>query len=472
MYRALYENEDGKFGYLNKHGRSVISAQYELATDFAGGRAFVVDSKYKKYLEKGDEASWKKVQVSLIDRDGKVQANFHVSGAQAWGAIEELQSQTYLGFSSGDYLEWDNGGKHGIYDNKGKVVLKPEKSYKAILQITSDGFVYQGAGQKLGYSTLKGEKVIREKYVELKSLTPDRFIARREGKSEWYLLDREDNKLATYDELLAIPRVNLLLAKDGDSKILIDYEGKRVGKMEVYDMGYHNNPWTVEDRYTQAELVAEALRMTPNGFLGLNFKATPAKAAKSLGYNTPQDVRDAGYAGNFMELRKLILGDSYRLRTSFKEDVLQGEWERVTHDGFFYGSWELKDLRFTSSRLKAIRFSAYLDDSPSRALYEGFQKYVSQWGSKEISSKSGVYIAKNGPIYYLLILGKKGFSFVYAYESLLEGPIQNLASIVQDDMGGTPSVRVSGSQLPSGSTDAVEEFAADSVACVIDDGVW
>ena len=467
--RALYKDENGKFGYLNKHGRSVIPAKYELATDFAGGRAFVVDSKYKKYLDKGDDASWKNVQVSLINREGDVQANFRVSGALAWEVLEGLQTQTYLGFTSGDYLGWSNGGKHGIYDNKGNVVLEPDKNYADILQITSDGFVYQGTGGLLGYSTLKGEKVIREKYIELKSLTPERFIARREGKSECYLLDKEDNRLATYDELLAIPRVNLLLAKDGDSKILIDYDGKRVGKMEVYDLGKHNNPWTVEDRYTPAELVAEALRVTPNGFLGMTFKTSPVNAAKTLGYSTPQEVRDAGYAGNFIELRKEIAGNSCRLRTSFEENVLQGEWEKVTHNGFFFGDWKLKNLSFVSCRLKAMRFSTY-DDSPSQALYEGFQKYLSKWGCKEVSSEAGVYIAKSGSIYYLLILGQKGFSFVYASESLLDGTIQQLASIVQNDMGGRPTVQMSESQLSVGSNyvkDDMSQAELDSAAAFV-----
>lgn len=440
--RARYQSEDGKFGYLDKHGKAVIPAKYEQATDFAGGRAFVIDTKYKKYMQTYDDDSWKHVQISLIDTDGKVQATFRASDALTWFGLIGLQKQTYFGFTSGEYIAWNNGEKHGIYDNKGKVILNPEKSYVSIEQITSDGFVYRGTGGQLGYSTLKGEKVIREKYFELRSLTPDRFVARKKENGDWYIIDREDNRLATYDDLEVLPRGNLLLAKDGDSKILVDYDGKRVGKMEVHDLGKREVPWMVEDGYAPAELVAEALQMTPNGLLGLTFKSTTATAAKALGYTTPQHVKDAGYTRYFMEKRKNILDDSYSVRIAFKEDILQGEWEKVTYNGFFLGDWKLKNLSFVSSPMRAMSFSVSWGDRRNQDLYEAFQKYLSRWSAKEVTSEGSIYIAQNGPIYYLLVRGSSGVTFVYAHKDLLNGSIQQLASSVQLDLGGAPSVQV------------------------------
>lgn len=99
--RARYQSEDGKFGYLDKHGKAVIPAKYELATDFAGGRAFVIDTKYKKYMQTYDDDSWKHVQISLIDTDGKVQATFRASDALTWFGLIGLQKQTYFGLPLG-----------------------------------------------------------------------------------------------------------------------------------------------------------------------------------------------------------------------------------------------------------------------------------------------------------------------------------------------------------------------------------
>lgn len=472
--RALYETEEGKFGYLNKHGRSVIPAKYVLATDFAGGRAFIIEEKYKKYMDKGDEESWKHVTVSVIDTDGKVIANFHVTDSSSWASIKQLQWQTYLGFASANYLDWSNAGKHGIYDTKGKVVVKADKRYRAIPQITDDGFVYQGVGGLLGYSNLKGEKIIREKYMELQSLSPERFIARKANKNEWYVIDKEDNRLATYDYLAPIPRTKLLLATDGDSKILIDYDGKRVGKMEVYNLGGDNSQWEVEDRYTPAELTAEALRMTANGFLGLTFRSDTKVTANALGYKSPEDVRKAGYSGNFIEQWKSIGGNSYRLRTSFNGDVFNAEWEKVIHNGFFFGEWKLTNAHFAPSSLRTMRVSISLSSDQNRALFEAFQKYLYQWGCREISSEPDVYIAQNGPIYYILVCGAHGFSFVYAKKSLLDGTIQQLAQFIYGDMGGRSSSQMtepSGTRDPSESYWAVDSSAVevvDSAAAVLE----
>ena len=67
-------------------------------------------------------------------------------------------------------------------------------------------------------------------------------------------------------------------------------------------------------------------------------------------------------------------------------------------------------------------------------------------------------------------LGQKGFSFVYASESLLDGTIQQLASIVQNDMGGRPTVQMSESQLSVGSNyvkDDMSQAELDSAAAFV-----
>lgn len=190
---------NGKYGYIDNTGNVVIQPTYYTASMFQNGRAIIgtgdrnilIDtkghSKSAKYIDMGRLsenyiACKKGYTYDIIDLSGKVvKAKFctdffyfseGMGGVKIygkWGFVDEnlktvikpqFTEKLVYAFHDG-YARFKKGGKVGVIDKTGKVVL-PAK-YQNLYEF-SNGLAAFSENGKWGYLNIKGEVVIEAQY--------------------------------------------------------------------------------------------------------------------------------------------------------------------------------------------------------------------------------------------------------------------------------------------------------------------
>jgi len=429
---APYTTTKGVIGYIDTRGNSAIAAKYCLASTFAGGRAFVLDAKYKDALD-DKKTDWSKIPIDVINDKGHVLHSFKglIRSAFEFVILEVGQQYVRDGICSGKYVVWGEGDKPGIYGNDGRVIIKPQGRYKEIAQVTDEGFVYRGESGLLGYSSLKGEQLIREKYMELKWIGPKRLIAKNEKKEVEQLLDNEGVVLAEYEDLTNIPGCKLLIAKDGVSNILVDQNGKQQGHIKVHRVLTDVPPSRITDQHVSADMLLEELKMTKQGLLGVTLDSKPMQVAQAFNGRTAEDVYNDNEEHNFISCKKRIGRLKVNILAFFQGAAAEAQVERTRN----LQEWSIIDsqidrCKFTSASLSALDITIDTENlEQATKLFESFSPYLKRWGILIVSNTQGL-VTEGRAVYYVLAYGEKGCSVTlirknpgFPIENFLEGVI-------------------------------------------------
>lgn len=435
---AVYTDSDAKRGYIDTKGSPVIPAKFSLATAFAGGRAFVVDAKYEKQIQDGE---YSKIPVDVIDKKGHVLYSFiGLLGTEPGGWYDLMVEQECVrnGLASSKYIVWVKDGKPGIYDIEGQVIIKPQAKYREIWQVTDEGFVYQGESGQIGYCSLKGEQLIREKYQYLRWVGPKRLIAShyRDCGVESRLIDDRDTYLAEYTSWSSVWGQKVLVAKEGDSDILVNLDGIQKMKDGFFPSdysGFLDGYITVSSQYVSAEVLINTLQMNGQGILGLTFDSKPMQVAQAFNGKTAEDVLYHQEKGSGIVCKKRIGRLDVLILAAFQGVAVEAQVESTRE----LQKWSIIDsqtdrCKFTSAPLWVLNITINTESlGQATKLFESFSTYLKRWGIPIVSNTQGLVTEKGG-VCYLLAYGEKGCSVTlirkipgFSIENLLERMIVN-----------------------------------------------
>lgn len=430
---AVYTDSDAKMGYIDTKGNPIIPAKFSLATAFAGGRAFVVDAKYEKQIQDGE---YSKIPVDVIDKKGHVLYSFiGLLGTKpgGWSDLKVEQECVRNGLASSKYVVWVKDGKPGIYDIEGQVIIKPQAKYREIWQVTDEGFVYQGESGQIGYYSLKGEQLIREKYQRLQWVGPKRLIASysRDYGAEARLIDDRDTYLAEYTSCFSVGGHKVLVAKEGDSDILVNLDGIQKVKDGFFlgeYRGFLDGYITVSSQYVSAEMLVNALQINGQGILGLTFDSKPMQVAQAFKGRTAEagDVcawNDFDSKKNVITCDKGVGGLIVSILAAFGGAVVEAQVEESS-------PINIVRCKFTSAPLVVLNITINTESlGQATKLFESFSTYLKRWGILIVSNTQRLVTEKGG-VCYLLAYGEKGCSVTlirkipgFSIENFLESMI-------------------------------------------------
>lgn len=430
---AVYTDSDAKMGYIDTKGNPIIPAKFSLATAFAGGRAFVVDAKYEKQIQDGE---YSKIPVDVIDKKGYVLYSFiGLLGTKpgGWSDLKVEQECVRNGLASSKYVVWVKDGKPGIYDIEGQVIIKPQAKYREIWQVTDEGFVYQGESGQIGYCSLKGEQLIREKYQRLQWVEPKRLIAShsRDYGAEARLIDDRDTYLAEYTSCFSVGGHKVLVAKEGDSDILVNLDGIQKVKNGFFlgeYRGFLDGDITVSSQYVSAEVLINALQINGQGILGLTFDSKPMQVAQAFRGRTAEAVdvysrNDFDSKKNVITCDKGVGGLIVSILAAFGGAVVETQVEESSPINIIR-------CKFTSAPLVALNITINTESlGQATKLFESFSTYLKRWGILIVSNTQRLVTEKGG-VCYLLAYGEKGCSLTlirkipgFSIENFLESMI-------------------------------------------------
>lgn len=263
---------DGKYGYKDENGYTVIPCQYEYAGEFVGNYApakkddgygiididgnVVIPFKYDgagTFDEEGLALVYKKDKWGFVNKKGKVVIPFEYYRASKftnglavvsngkWGCIDatgnvvvdfiyEDVSRFYDGFA----IVKDQQNLWGIIDTEGNQVVTCQ--YEAL------GSVYEGLAQvfedgKYGYINTTGELVVPCEYDECTRFSDGLAAVKKDGK--WFFIDQTNTVVLTCDyDTATYFSDGISFVKSGDKYGFMDETGTLIVPCEYDDASY------------------------------------------------------------------------------------------------------------------------------------------------------------------------------------------------------------------------------------------
>ncbi len=171
------------FGYINKKGEAVVSADYEEASDFCGGLACVTENGKQKVIGTDGKEIFSLAeghQIEAIDPDGYLLECVDIGGKQTYGILNKQGGVSVPAIYDGHiFSAYGNAGLTHLFDGNGNTVLSKGETCALVK---------------------KGGKILNEKYAAvLYRLLPgkkDLYLAATEADgNQWDCLDGDGNVL-------------------------------------------------------------------------------------------------------------------------------------------------------------------------------------------------------------------------------------------------------------------------------------
>lgn len=238
---ALFEDQnDGKYGYINKKGEVVIEAKYDNASVFEEGFAVVV-------IDDGNE------KIDLIDKKGNVTYSFNASTLKHLGkfsegvmAVREKGLEDIYFINKKGEKVGSKFGKRGPNDERYCMIDGKTVFY--------DGNVY-------GLKSKDGEILIRAKYEELwPSSISNLYYALKNEK--FGLIDDKDGIVLDFDyDVIFVVGSNTFFVGNGGIFSLINKDGKDICKESfqgiALDYPYYGMESVSSDYFDAAGIVTK-----------------------------------------------------------------------------------------------------------------------------------------------------------------------------------------------------------------------
>ncbi|MCM1291946.1 MAG: WG repeat-containing protein [Prevotella sp.] len=242
----LVTTSDGKFGYVDKKGQTVIEAQYDAALPFAFGHAMVAE-----VSNPSDPAA--SLSVSIINTSGKKVLE-----------VEPRYTVVDLDLENRRLIVNDINGHLGFLDFKGEYEPIPV-TVKNIGQILDGVFVYANANGLCGVMDFKYKVIIDAKYQHAEIVDKSKFIVTT--GPEWSLIDASGKDLAKFGPATLVGYLKGFgyMAYDKVTSRLLGEDGKPKGNLTLFGVGLNASACSsVRSDYQSSERIANALATIPS----------------------------------------------------------------------------------------------------------------------------------------------------------------------------------------------------------------
>ena len=251
-----------KYGYINMEGELIIPLMYKDANTFSSGYAVVEDF---------DES------FLIINSDNNISAKINCD--KAGRTLHE------------GMLTINRGGKWGIVDNTGKVVLKPQ--YSKIEWNENGYFLLTDKRNRIGLYNPNTTILVKPNYEKILPLSEDHFLCEKSGRIE--LIDAHTGRKLTKGRLF-------WLGNYGEG--LIAVQETEDGKFGYID---YNGNWIIAPQFDRAAGFREGLAAVcydidtgyiANPLIYTSWKANELHRAQDLGFNQerPMDAIDTFFS--------------------------------------------------------------------------------------------------------------------------------------------------------------------------------
>lgn len=378
--RSYFCNEDGKYGFIDKDGKPVIKAVYDIVHPFLNGYALA----YK-------DETWR-----VIDHDGK----------QVYG----FKKDVYPGFINKGKVVAKNGEHLEIITlNNGEIKKLPSKA-DAVDWFDDELVIFlNDEDSRYGLMTMEGEILLRAKY---KTLFPDghgNFVALND-KNEGLVINKEGEILLNLGECNSLGPLNTLvevafglstdfegvIEESEDSYSLFNGKEKLGRSYEEIELHMSTFNDMVRSQYFNAESAARKLASYIDGssFGGVKLGANPRSFLESTAdnYRYSDSYNISGLEG----------GSKYSISASAKDvDTYFAVAEQIP-DGYWYRT-EYKYNPASSIDMISIDLTTPLNDKTFGALRDALVPLLKEKGWTVESGEEPFTTMKKGSDHLIIM---------------------------------------------------------------------
>ena len=371
---AVYEDKNGKFGFINTDGEIAIKASYNLVSHFSENLAIVRENDDYLIIDKGGK------KKGVIDADKYKILKFSFSEGKL--PVRDLQTKKLL------YL-----------NEKGNVELKPVKDYEVSEQGFLSGYaVVKNENYEWAVINAKGENVIRTgKYSWISNLGNGLFVVEKNDK--WGVVDSEDNTVLDFNYS------NILRARLGDkfmcyesSIFLVDENGNEIKNSDFVEINIIDlsSVSFVNVQSTAQSLVAN---IEPQGYKPISGKKIVKNIAKVYKKDSQKQSRYTkeldvdGFKADLSNVTVRLDFNTYIVKEKTHKEVVDDGWfasEKTVSDG-----WDWND----EAELQCVVLKMKLSDKVDfKTMADAVGKQLEKNGFKFVGNipSERIYEAKNG----------------------------------------------------------------------------
>ncbi len=216
---ARIKNSEGKWGFIDNEGETVIKPEYKEVGDFHEGVAYAHKIVYN---EDSSEVTSKK---GFINEEGEEVIKFKTETQ-----FLPIASQGLIAFrpESKEEIEW------GFMDLTGEKIIKPSAKYTEVFPFLESGAVYRNE-DKYGVLDLEGKPSIKAKYQYILPAFGDYIIS---DDNEVGLVDKDGESVIKPEYKAMLPlQSDRYLVQDGDEYLVVDKDNKKISEEEFSKVG-------------------------------------------------------------------------------------------------------------------------------------------------------------------------------------------------------------------------------------------
>ncbi|GEM_PF-2689600 len=315
FYPFLDENT-GLWGYMNSKGKTVIEPQFIRAEDFnyLNRLAVVLDEQERmNYIDENGKFLFKEFEYKGLEYPILGLVPF-ADEQDAWGVMDLdgniILSQQYgrVGINVDGYITFEENGKCGMADDKGKILVEP--LYDNVFGGAS-GIIIRN-DDKYGVYDGQGKELLPIVYEDMQFLTKDLIALKDEsGKYAMYNYNGEKITDHIYDEMNGYGRTMIQVSQE-DKWGYLNNDGE-----VVVDIQYEQIDISILDpRYAQVKVDGKYGIMDMYG----DYLLEPKYDYINLGFNDDGTLNDKCFIVREGEKRSLIDKTGNILR----EDLYEG----------------------------------------------------------------------------------------------------------------------------------------------------
>jgi hypothetical protein len=242
---------DGKYGFINKNGETVIDFVYDDADSFYYGITIVKSgSKYKMIDKSGKQITTEGYEFLRIDEKSGLVV-FRKNGkygllSREGELLADAVYDSISNFSEGLAIV-KSGTKYGYIDESGKLTI--EKNYNSVRDF-NEGLAVINLDGKYGFINKKGELIIGNNYDYAESFYQGYAIVvvNTTSGNNYKVIDKNGKVVFTDYDSIQRTKNCFIVNKDGEYSIL-DKEGSSTTLTKYNEVEIINSGFALDDLY-------------------------------------------------------------------------------------------------------------------------------------------------------------------------------------------------------------------------------
>lgn len=345
----IVQDEDYKYGLVNKKGEFIIEPKYDDINDFACGVSLI---------SKKTEDSYKKIVINT-------------KGEEVFTLKNNYDPMSYQ-YKDG-YLPVRDENRYGFLDTKGEYIKLPGK-VEGIGDYNSKYFIFRESSE---WGIMKLDKdnqeiIVKARYGAIKILPNDKFLIADD--KEYFVINKNGDKEFEFDddykyvEPVEGSSFHFIGYDKNRRAVLLDDKGKPINKLEFISFRYVISGMTIVSDYFSVDSYVQDLlsEVTVKG-IGKYYIGEPAS---ELGYeansNTPsyqitnEDLNKTGYRYNI----------EFRGRTDYR--MVKYDYDYNPYSGSNYKYYFNPDSKVETLSVRGCSQQDYWSEVKTK-LYEGIK---------------------------------------------------------------------------------------------------